>query len=340
MPDDDPVSTQGQETGGLEGPLVFISHDSRDALIAEAFCTLLSNVSAGMLQTFRSSDKKGSQGFEYGAEWYPELMKRLDAACDVVCLLTRQSLNRPWLLYEAGVAKGKLEVPVHGLALGVPLNKAVTGPFAQFQNCDDDVDSISKLVVQLVKRLKHASPNHELVRQQVEEFRAKIEPALDGPGDDEGGGGFDDSSTTKMFEEIKVMFQDLPSRVEIAAGAPPSRRRRSSNPMMIEEIVGRVSRGEPAPGLLCLIVGSFFREELPWLHEMGVMAYDASLGRHRAPEHRAVSNFLRAAEAVVHGPPARELGISRQDFSILMELPILLRHFAPDEPPDAEQPSH
>ena len=85
--------------------LVFISHDSRDAELAEAFSKLLSSVSAGVLKSFRSSDRKGSQGIEYGTEWYPELMKKLNAASDVVCLLTQRSLERPWILYEAGVAK-------------------------------------------------------------------------------------------------------------------------------------------------------------------------------------------------------------------------------------------
>ena len=39
-------------------PLVFISHDSRDAQLAESFSALLRRVSAGMLKSFRSSDKK------------------------------------------------------------------------------------------------------------------------------------------------------------------------------------------------------------------------------------------------------------------------------------------
>src|SRR3954464_15002997 len=80
--------------------LVFISHDSRDAELAEAFSKLLSSVSAGVLKTFRSSDRKGSQGIEYGQEWYPELMRKLNLASDVVCLLTQRSLERPWILYE------------------------------------------------------------------------------------------------------------------------------------------------------------------------------------------------------------------------------------------------
>jgi hypothetical protein len=147
-------------------PLIFISHDSRDAELAESFSKLLSSVSAGVLKSFRSSDRKGSQGIEYGVEWYPELMNKLTSASDVVCLLTHRSLERPWILYEAGVAKGKLNTPVYGIALGIPLNRANTGPFAQFQNSDDNEESLTKLVMQLVGRIPNSEPDRDAIYQR------------------------------------------------------------------------------------------------------------------------------------------------------------------------------
>ena len=149
----------------LKKPLVFISHDSRDAELAAAFSKLLSSVSAGVLKSFRSSDKIGNQGIAYGVEWYPEIMKKLNDATDVVALLTRNSVDRPWILYEAGVAKGKLSTPLLGIAVGIPLNKANNGPFAQFQNSSDDSDSLTKLVVQLVKRIPNAEPDKDVSKQ-------------------------------------------------------------------------------------------------------------------------------------------------------------------------------
>lgn len=132
--------------------LVFISHDSRDSDLAEAFSVLLTDASGGVLKSFRSSDRKGTDGIEYGVEWYPAIMAALNDATDVVALLTERSLNRPWILYEAGVAKGKLDATVFGVALGVAVDVTRTGPFAQFQNCADDEDSLTKLVLQLIRR--------------------------------------------------------------------------------------------------------------------------------------------------------------------------------------------
>ena len=123
MPSEEKEKSQPSEARVKQSasPLVFISHDSRDAELAEAFSKLLSSVSAGMLKSFRSSDKKGGEGIEFGDEWYKRLMTKLDSASDVVCLLTERSIERPWILYEAGVAKGKLDIPVIGIAIGVPL---------------------------------------------------------------------------------------------------------------------------------------------------------------------------------------------------------------------------
>ena len=36
-------------------------------------------------------------------------MDKINDATDVVALLTQHSIDRPWILYEAGVAKGKLD---------------------------------------------------------------------------------------------------------------------------------------------------------------------------------------------------------------------------------------
>src|SRR5436305_1526481 len=129
-----PLSAPEVDTLATNGgsPLVFISHDSRDADLAEAFSKLLKSVSAGMIKTFRSSDKKGTDGIDFGDEWYKRLMTKLQSTSDVVCLFTERSLDRPWLLFEAGVAKGKLDTPVVGVALGVPLNRVSAGPFYQF----------------------------------------------------------------------------------------------------------------------------------------------------------------------------------------------------------------
>jgi hypothetical protein len=258
-------------------PLVFVSHDTRDADVAEAFCKLLSSVSTGMLKSFRSSDRRGNQGIEYGVEWYPEIMKRLGSASDVVCLLTPSSINRPWILYEAGVAKGKLDVLVHGIALGMPLSAATVGPFAQFQNSDDSEKSLVQLVTQLLGRINNSEPDPEVIQAQVQSFKKKIEPLLvidngtpletdiEQPSD----------AVARMFEEVKVMYQELPLRIARRVDperSPELRRRRQFRLGALFDLSENLTRSKNAPVGMLVVLGQF-RDELPWLYELGMEAY-------------------------------------------------------------------
>lgn len=310
------------------GRLVFISHDTRDADLAEAFSKLLSSVSAGMLKTFRSSDRKGSQGIAYGVEWYPELMSQLDNACDVVCLLTARSVDRPWLLYEAGVAKGKLDIPVHGLALGLPLSQVSTGPFAQFQNCDDDEASLAKLVEQLVRRLPHADPDHDTVVSQVALFNERVGAILEREDSAEAAPeSASEDASAKLFEEIKVMFQDLPGRIEAVAARPPRRGkyRESIHPGMLREMAMMGPRGRVNAGVGAMILTAPFRDELPWLYTIAEELFRASNAQDGAATRGAIEALTSATEAVVHGPLPKILELSRRDIHMaLRELPVLL----------------
>jgi hypothetical protein len=254
-------------------PLVFISHDTRDAELAEAFSALLKSVSAGVLKSFRSSDKKGNQGIEYGIEWYPEIIKNIQCASDIVCLLTKRSIDRPWLLFEAGMAKGKLDTPILGVALGVELKDVSTGPFAQFQNCADDEESITKLVFQLVNRIPNSEPDRDTIIFQVGKFKLNIQEILKKleTKDTKKDGSKDivdkdiENTSVKLFEEIKLMFNDLPSRLDKMSFSDDKKRRRRLHPGMLEDIMHMNEN----PRLGIRIGLSFYRDTMPWVYEEG-----------------------------------------------------------------------
>lgn len=293
--------------------LVFISHDSRDADLAEAFANLLSDVSAGTLKSFSSSGKKGNSGIAFGTEWYSAIMSKLDDATDVVALLTKHSIDRPWILYEAGVAKGKLRTNVLGVALGVPLEKVSAGPFAQFQNCDDDEDSLTKLIIQLLEQNPDADPREEAVRIQVRVFIGKVKEILSAKGEEKDLPETDETSVAKLFEEVKVMVRELPERVDdrvrSAAKRGTLKRMRRFHPMMFEELLfhpalGKSPQGAAAAWLLFL---SVFKEEVPWIYEIGLELYRAL----RSGDAKAISEarleFSAVLEAATHGPFFHEM---------------------------------
>jgi hypothetical protein len=305
--------------------LVFISHDTRDAALAEAFSALLSNITCGMLKSFRSSDKSGKQGLEYGSEWYPEIMKNLEQASDVVCLLTQNSLGRPWILYEAGVAKGKLGTPVHGLALGVPLSQAATGPFAQFQNCDDDVESISKLVTQLARRLPNADPQKSIVDSQVADFSKKVAELLKAAGNLPAPPvqkKSDDSSAAKLFEEVKVMFQELPERMEnrIVRVVEPRRSQRHralmADPRFFEHLV--MDAEVPVETVWLMMIGQL-RDEIPWMYELGLKVHRAIESGSQSEAERAMHEFRRTVQMLMHSPLGEELMNDKRTYMFIRD---------------------
>ncbi len=336
-----PEPTEAVETTKLkETPLVFISHDGRDAELAEAFSKLLKCVSAGMLKSFRSSDKKGNEGIEFGDEWYKTLMSKLEKASDVVCLLTDRSLDRPWILFEAGVAKGKLDTPVHGVALGVPLSRVSVGPFYQFQNCDDSEDSLSKLVLQICRRIPSLEPDEDVVAAQVKTFKENVDKALKAIGHREEPGkrevkneaAINEAAVAKVLEEMKLVVREVSIRSErlMIEGAERIRPRRSIlrrfHPGMIEDMSHMISR-RPGDPVGILIIASLVREDFPWLYELGLEAYHVAKSGNVELTQKALRTFRDAADFTLRGPLAEELGLGGREFEGLRDLPGAIHHY-------------
>lgn len=298
------VEKQSDETVVTKtiSPLVFISHDTRDAELAEEFSNLLNNASAGALKSFRSSDKKGTQGIEYGLDWYPAIMDKIDEASEVVCLLTQRSVERPWILYEAGVAKGKLGKKVIGVAMGIQHSVAFTGPFAQFQNNDGSIEAITKLVIDLVCKVPGLNPGHSHVEKLVQDFHKKateiVKKIQTQPKKNEQE--TNENIVAKLFEEVKIMFENLPSRIESRIDPDSKRRRRRFHPRMFDEIMHMgMKSGDTNLGFLMMV--SLLKDDLPWMYEIGMETYRGlKTAKSITEKKKFISNFEKASEMMGH----------------------------------------
>lgn len=306
-------------------PLVFISHDTRDAELAEEFSNLLNNASAGALKSFRSSDKKGTQGIEYGLDWYPAIMDKIDEASEVVCLLTQRSIERPWILYEAGVAKGKLGKKVIGVAMGIQHSVAFTGPFAQFQNNDGSIEAITKLVIDLVCKVPGLNPGHSHVEKLVQEFHKKageiVKKIQKQPEKSEQE--TNENIVAKLFEEIKIMFESLPSRIENRIDPDSKRRRRKFHPMMFEDMMHMgIKSGDQNLGFLMMV--SLLKDEIPWMYEIGMETYRGlKTAKSITEKKKLISNFEKVFEMMGHPMMMEFSGKSEDMYMFSKEI----RHF-------------
>jgi len=332
MPDSEkPISSaDGDVLASASGPLVFISHDARDADLAEAFSKLLKSVSAGMIKTFRSSDKKGHDGIEFGDEWYKRLMAKLQSTSDVVCLFTERSLDRPWILFEAGVAKGKLSTPVIGVALGVPLSRVSAGPFYQFHNMDDSEGDLTKLVHQLARRVAGLELDGDVVKDQVAAFKttetALLKTRTPAAGKKEPTEESETTSVAKLAEEMKALPSRVAERLSESGDLPLRRRKmRRLHPMMFEEMMHMA--GEPSDPVGILMAASLVREDAPWLYELAMEVYRAvKSGDHEAIQ-REMKRLQRFSEFIMHGPFMEEFGFGgRENSMFFMEFPRMLQH--------------
>jgi hypothetical protein len=284
-----------------------------------------------MLRSFRSSDRKGTEGIEFGAEWYKAIMEKLGGATDVVALLTPYSLDRPWILYEAGVAKGKLDTIVFGIAIGIPLEKASSGPFAQFQNSSDDEDSITKLMLQLIRRNPDAEPREEAVRRQVQAFRARMTELMKGRAKtpSQPAAHMDETGMAKLFEEVKIILLDLPARLEDKLGrGEPLRRRKYSQytPAALMDLATTVSEDSDDP-MGILLLASITRDDFPWIYESASHLYSIIKNGSQQEIARAFESFERLCDMTFHGQIGHEMSRYSEDtYRLIREIPDMFRY--------------
>ena len=309
-------------------PLVFISHDSRDAELAEAFSKLLKSVSAGMLKCFRSSDKKGNEGFQFGDEWYSRLMDTLQESSEVVCLFTQRSIDRPWILYEAGIAKAKLDTRVRAIVFGVPLSSLQTGPFFHFQNLESTEESLTKLVLELAGRVPGLEPDGDVIKAQVKAFKTASDKIIEAlPQNKAAAAKVEENPMAKFLEEMKVLVRDLPSRVteRMHEAGDPGRRRKSRrfHPMMLEEMMHMGSDPDDPIGIL--VAASVVRDEMPWFYEIALETYRAIKSGDAQAVEQEIRRLRHLPEMLMRGPFMEEFG-SKDMHMFMMEFPRMFEH--------------
>ncbi len=78
--------------------------------------------------------------------------------------------------------------------------------------------------------------------------------------------------SSKVIEELKSKIDALPSRIENRMFDPEIRRRRKFRPMMLDEIM-HMELKEENPNMSFLIMVSLFKDDFPWIYEIGLETY-------------------------------------------------------------------
>ncbi len=225
---------------------------------------------------------------EAGERWAEAVAKELaDSNFGVICV-TRENVGSPWVLFEAGaLAKTMQGSKVIPLLLDLEFTD-ITGPLAQFQAKKVVKAGIAEVMHSINQTANLAVPEvraKQLFDALWPEFEKNIKAIPK------------DAAAAKharpqheVLEELVASVRSLDSRLrEVSEGNPMSGRRRRMrfDPMMFEEMM-HMGGGKPGDPFRLLFLASMFREDMPWLYELGMEAYRAA--KSGLPEEVAVFN--------------------------------------------------
>jgi hypothetical protein len=130
---------------------VFISHYRQEHLLAQAWRSLLHKLMPDAL-IWHSSDQSSEGGIGIGP-WREWIRRRVNEADVVLALLTPESHERPWIIFEYGLAMGlsekKLIVPI---TFGMT-SESLHDVFRDMQtHCGDTIDGVQSICDHLIGR--------------------------------------------------------------------------------------------------------------------------------------------------------------------------------------------
>lgn len=131
----------------------------------------------------------------------------------------------------------------------------------------------------------------------------------------------------EVLEELVAAVRTMEARVRDTSEESnrPLRRRPRFHPMMIHEL-GHMLSENPGDAINILVAASIFRDDIPWLYELGMEAYRLSNSESQNAQP-AIEKFLRAIEFTRRGPfSMEEFGISKDSHMVLRELEFMLQN--------------
>lgn len=165
-------------------PRVFLSHSHTDKDVAGALRVLLESCLPGHVEVMASSASPGEGGVPSGGDWFDWIRRQVTDSGVTVVLLTPASLNKPWLMWEAGAVAGVSLAREHPTPI-VPLlyrlsAELIPSPLRSRQAVlGEDGDSLRQMLetVRAMTKMPAASMA-SLARDAIPAYLAAVRQAL------------------------------------------------------------------------------------------------------------------------------------------------------------------
>ncbi|QQR97955.1 MAG: hypothetical protein IPK18_14250 [Sphingobacteriales bacterium] len=143
----------------------------------------------------------------------------------------------------------------------------------------------------------------------------------------------------KYLDELKMMIDSIPNKVESRLDEF-RRRRKRFHPMMFDEMMHfEMKMEDPNIGFLMMV--SFYRDDYPWIYELGLETYRAlKTTKSKTEKRKAVENFERAIEMIGHPMfremygESKELYMFSKDIRHMMHILLEKRFLIEEEKPE------
>lgn len=146
-----------------------------------------------------------SEDIDKGARWSTDIAKELEDSTFGILCVTKDNLEAPWLLFEAG-ALSKMMDKSSVCPFIFDLKRAeVKGPILQFQSTIFDKDDVKKLLLTLNKACGDAGLKEELLSKNFDVWWPNLEESLEaikGEPSEEEKTSTDKNFRNEMLEEI------------------------------------------------------------------------------------------------------------------------------------------
>ena len=264
-----------------------------------------------------------------GDRWGSEIAKELQASNFGIICVTKDNLEAPWLLFEAGaLAKSMEDGRVIPLRLDVEVSD-ISGPLTQFQSEKADEDGINRLVTSLNKAAAAAVPEDRLAKL-FEMSWPKLSETLEAiPAS--GSSPKRPRPQAEILEELVSGIRTVEMRVRDLSEddfGPRRRIRRRLHPEMMMDFAHRFSERGDDP-VQILMAASMVREDFPWVYELALDAYRAIQAGDSIKAKKTYSRFRDAIKQLSRGPFLEFSGPdSKMNHMMLMDM----LHLLPPEP--------
>lgn len=228
---------------------------------------------------------------EAGERWADAVANELEASNFGIICVTRESINAPWTLFEAGaLAKSLQGSRVIPLLFDIDFQE-VSGPLAQFQAKKVEKNGLFE-VVQSINEAASQPIATERLKQLFEALWPAFEKQIVSIPSQESAAKHARPQAAVLEELVSaVRSLDLRFREVIQVSQLDKRRRSKRQISDALRLSKSILRQYDKPfGLV--ILGSFFAEEAPWLRELAMEAYRAAQRGNRR-EARQIVEAMR-----------------------------------------------